>query len=112
MATASDDCIGDRIDQARVDAGLSIEQLATAAGVSERALGGWIRSEHIPRRINVGRLERALHTTLIPVDPAADMTPRPPSLEMAIERLNAARRELDYAREVIRQLAESDPTPS
>lgn len=104
MATV-DECVGDRIDQARVDAGMSIEQLATASGVSERALGGWIRGEHIPRRANVGRLERALHTSLSLPDPSAGLEPVEPTLEYALDRLRAAARELDYARDTIRKLA-------
>lgn len=103
---ADQEGIGARIERARLDAGLTREELAKRAGVSSRALQGWISGEHEPRDLSLVKLERELGRSLDGQPP--DLPDRPPTLQDALDRLRAAAREVDFARAIVRQLAEKE----
>lgn len=98
--------IAARIERARLDAGLTRDELARQAGISPRALQGWISGEHEPRGISLARLERALGRSLdLQV---GDIEDRIPTLQDALDRLRAAAREVDFARQIVRRLADRE----
>ena len=109
MATVDGDGgqgIGERIERARLDAGLTRDELAALAGVSPRALQGWISGEHVPRGISLAKLERGLGVSLDAVQPAIE--DRELRWQDVLDQLRRAAREMDFARAMVRQIADQE----